>query len=171
MHPAHQEFSDDHTPIAFLITFRSYGTWLHGDSRGSVDRFHNRYGTPRLAPNPQRRQYEQRLMSRTPVRLNRLQRKATEDSIRETCKQLNWVLWVVNVRTNHAHSVVTTDGSSKKARAVLKAKATRTMRERGCWKSEKSPWARKGSRIHLWNQRELFNAIDYVLYDQGELLP
>ena len=38
-------------PLAYLITFRSYGTWLHGDERGSVDRFHNVYGTPRLPPN------------------------------------------------------------------------------------------------------------------------
>jgi hypothetical protein len=40
-HP-HREFNDDHIPLAYLITFRCYGTWLHGDSRGSVDRFHNR---------------------------------------------------------------------------------------------------------------------------------
>jgi len=27
----HQEFNEDHTPVGYLITFRSYGTWLHGD--------------------------------------------------------------------------------------------------------------------------------------------
>ena len=41
-------------PLAYLITFRSYGTWLHGDERGSVDRFHNQYLSPRVAPDPQR---------------------------------------------------------------------------------------------------------------------
>ncbi len=25
-------------PLAYLITFRTYGTWLHGDPRGSMDR-------------------------------------------------------------------------------------------------------------------------------------
>jgi hypothetical protein len=60
----HREFSDDHTPLAYLITFRSYGTWLHGDPRGSVDRFHNVYGTPRLPPNSQREKYERRLPGR-----------------------------------------------------------------------------------------------------------
>lgn len=25
----HLEFKDDHIPIAYLITFRGYGTWLH----------------------------------------------------------------------------------------------------------------------------------------------
>jgi hypothetical protein len=72
----HQEFSDDHTPIAYLITFRSYGTWLHGDRRGSVDRFHNTYGTPRLPRNLPRERYERSLMTRPPVRLNVKQRAA-----------------------------------------------------------------------------------------------
>jgi hypothetical protein len=33
-------------PLAYLITFPTYGTWLHGDERGSVDRDHNLPGTP-----------------------------------------------------------------------------------------------------------------------------
>jgi len=44
-HP-HREFNTDRISLGYLITFRAYGTWLHGDSRGSVDRFHNRYGSP-----------------------------------------------------------------------------------------------------------------------------
>jgi hypothetical protein len=49
-HP-HREFNPDRVPLAYLITFRAYGTWLHGDSRGSVDRFHNRYGAPLIRAN------------------------------------------------------------------------------------------------------------------------
>jgi len=62
MTPSHQEFTDEHTPIAFFITFRTYGTWLHGDERGSVDRCHNHYGTPRLPANTLRQQYELQLL-------------------------------------------------------------------------------------------------------------
>ena len=29
-------WNDTDTPLAYLITFRSYGTWLHGDERGST---------------------------------------------------------------------------------------------------------------------------------------
>ena len=46
MTPSHREFSDDHIPLAYFITFRSYGTWLHGDKRGSVDRLHRRFVLP-----------------------------------------------------------------------------------------------------------------------------
>jgi hypothetical protein len=31
------------TPLAYLFTFRCHGTWLHGDERGAVDRFHNHF--------------------------------------------------------------------------------------------------------------------------------
>ena len=33
-------------PAGHFLTFRTYGTWLHGDARGSVDRFHNVPGEP-----------------------------------------------------------------------------------------------------------------------------
>jgi hypothetical protein len=46
----HTDFEDNHTPVGYLITFRSYGTWLHG-REGSVDRFHNAYGRPKLGMN------------------------------------------------------------------------------------------------------------------------
>ena len=36
------EFQSEHIPYGYLITFRAYGTWLHGRP-GSVDRFHNVY--------------------------------------------------------------------------------------------------------------------------------
>jgi hypothetical protein len=43
-------WNDTDTPLAYLITFRCHGTWLHGDERGSVDRFHNRYKSPCIEP-------------------------------------------------------------------------------------------------------------------------
>jgi len=45
-------------PLGYLITCRTYGTWLHGDARGSVDRDHNVYGTPMRDPNSALQQAE-----------------------------------------------------------------------------------------------------------------
>ena len=133
-----------------MITLRAHGTWLHGDPRGSVDRFHNQYGTPRLAPNPSRRRFERSLMKIPPVKLTIKRREAIYRGIRETCKIRSWALYALNVRSNHLHSVLTANCSSKKVRAALKANATRTMRESGCWESEKKSveWRRK-QKIHL----------------------
>ena len=99
------EYSDERIPLGYLITFRSYGTWLHGES-GSVDRFHNIYGTPRLPGNAKRKQYNQRLLKQRPVRLDTRKRAAILSAIKETCDIRKWELWVSNIRTNHVHAVV-----------------------------------------------------------------
>jgi hypothetical protein len=44
-------WNDTDTPLAYFISFRTYGTWLHGDERSSTDRFHNQYGSPFIPPN------------------------------------------------------------------------------------------------------------------------
>src|ERR1035437_10224808 len=40
------------TPIAYLVTLRTFGTWLHGDALGSHHRLHRTYGTPPLPGRP-----------------------------------------------------------------------------------------------------------------------
>ena len=79
---------------------------------------------------------------------------------------------VVNARTNHVHTVVSI-GSIKPERALtaFKANATRQMRHDACWRQHHSPWAEKGSKRYLWNERSVARAIDYVLYAQGDELP
>jgi REP element-mobilizing transposase RayT len=165
-----RDFNDDHTPLGYLITFRTYGTWLHGDQQGSVDRHHRRPGTLLLPPSPRRKQIESRLLKQPPVKLNGRQRTSIDSAIRETCRIRKWDLWALNVRTNHLHCVITANRSSKTVLGTLKANATRLMREAGCWSSDLSPWARGGSGKYLWNEEELANAVAYVNYDQGEPL-
>jgi len=67
-------FDEDHTPLGYLITFRTYGTWLHGDKRGSIDRRHNRYGAPLIAPNQNWLRHNERHLKSEPVKLSSKQR-------------------------------------------------------------------------------------------------
>jgi hypothetical protein len=55
------------TPLAYFISFRTYGTWLHGDKRGSIDRHHNQYGSPYIPPNDKWHQYNQRQLKTKPL--------------------------------------------------------------------------------------------------------
>src|SRR6478672_9632806 len=96
----------DRIPLGYLISFRAYGTWLHGDARGSIDRFHNRYHTPYIALNERWHAYNERLLNVAPVKLNAQRRAAINNSIGETCEVRGWRLHAVNVRTNHVHAVV-----------------------------------------------------------------
>ena len=166
MSPTHLEFRA--APLAYLITFNTYGSWLHGDKRGSIDRFHNRYGSPRLPSNPLREHYEQRLLKHPPVRLTHLQRKVVKDSIKEICNERDWGLWAANARSNHVHIVVSAACKSKEVQASLTARATKNMREQRCWAHDYSPWADGGSRKNLWTHQSVMNAVVYVEYEQGE---
>ena len=153
---------------AYLITFRSHGTWLHGDSRGSIDRLHNRYGSPLLPCSAQRLKLNFTRLKNSPVRLTSEQRQIVEAGIRETCKFRNWDLWTINVRSNHVHAVVSAQCKPEKILIAFKANATRKLKEAGCWGSNDGPWAKGGSKRYLWTEKDVLNAVAYAEYDQGE---
>ena len=115
------EFEVREFPLGYLITFRPYGTWLHGDRRGSVNRFHNRYGTPRLPQNDGWKKHNRDALKQSPVRLGSRQRRAIEEAIRETCKIRKWDFWTTNVRTNHIHTVVSAQCKPEKILSAFKA--------------------------------------------------
>ncbi|HQU91082.1 MAG TPA: transposase [Pyrinomonadaceae bacterium] len=159
-------------PLAIFFTFRCYGTWLHGDERGSVDRNNNNYRAPRIAANSNWRKHNEELLLHLPVTLTAAQRKAVERSIRDTCEKRGWILLAINVRTNHIHAVVRIGPKKPKdALIALKANATRQLREDGLWDLEHSPWADKGSKRNLWNQKSIAAACHYVINEQGDDLP
>ena len=164
------EFRDEHIPLGYLITFRAHGTWLHGDKRGSVDRFHNRFGTPRITHNERWRKHNRSVLIDTPLKLGSRPRALVEEAIRETCTIRKWEFWVTNARTNHVHTVVSAPCKPEKILAAFKANATRKLREAGCWSSSRSPWVERGSKKYLWKERDVINAVVYVEYDQGEPL-
>jgi REP element-mobilizing transposase RayT len=165
-------WNDTEIPLAYLITFRCYGTWLHGDERGSIDRFHKRYRSPYIGPNEKWHQHNVQVLQGEPVALDTTQRQSVEAAIRETCLFRKWPLHALNVRTNHVHTAVSI-GMMKPERALtaFKANATRQMRQDGCWPRKDSPWSEKGSKRHLWNECSVSRAADYVLHEQGDELP
>ena len=77
-------WNDTDIPLAYLITFRCYGTWLHGDERGSIDRFHNRYRSPYIDPNKKWHRHNAQVLAGQPVALDASQRQSVEAAIRET---------------------------------------------------------------------------------------
>jgi REP element-mobilizing transposase RayT len=165
-------WNDTDIPLAYLITFRTYGTWLHGDERGSTDRFHNVYKSSFIAPNEKWLHYNKQNLKGEPVLLNVEQRRAVEIAVRETCEKRKWILRAINVRTNHVHTVVSIGTKSPDiALNAFKANATRQMRENGCWRNASSPWADKGSKRRLWNEHNIGLAVDYVINGQGDELP
>src|SRR5947209_567065 len=98
-----EEFNESHIPLAYLITFRCYGTWLHGDERGAVDRDHNVYGTPFLPRRDKLEEEERRRLKPAPVELDVARRGIVDQAVREVCQHRNWALreyqWVKSFNT------------------------------------------------------------------------
>jgi len=167
-----EDWNETGIPLAYLITFRCYGTWLHGDERGSIDEFNNKYETVFLPPNKKWYEFNKSKLNYEPVKLNAEMRTEVEAAVRETCKIRVWQIFAINVRTNHIHTVVAVGAaSSKKVLSAFKANSTRKMRENKCWLFEHSPWADKGSRRYLWTEKSIEIAVDYVINGQGKPLP
>ena len=164
-------FNESRVPLAYLITFRCYGTWLHGDERGSIDRRHNAYGSGLIPPDERWRRHNARSLKYEAVELDAARRDAIEAALRETCAFRKWLLRAVNARTNHVHAVVSAGCRPETVLRDFKAYATRLMRERGCWLHDYSPWSEGGSRRYLWTERSVELAVEYVVECQGGPLP
>ena len=165
-------WNDTDIPLAVFFTFRCYGTWLHGDERGSVDRENNIYRSPRIPANNNWKKHNEELLLHPPFILNAAQRKSVERSIRNTCEKRGWTLLAINVRTNHVHAVVCIGAKKPKdALIALKANATRHLRNDKLWNHEHTPWADKGSKRNLWNEKNIWEACNYVNNEQGDKLP
>ncbi|NNE65665.1 MAG: hypothetical protein HKN33_03790 [Pyrinomonadaceae bacterium] len=163
-----KEWNNTGVPRARLFTFRTYGSWLHEDHRGSIDRNNNVFGDPYYPPHPEWERFRFKELKSEPVKLTKRMRKAVIDSIEDTCKKRGWHLIAKNVRTNHVHSVINIGGTKPGlALNALKANATRVLRERGLWPHEHSPWVSKGSKRPLWTEQDVDEAVDYVINGQG----
>jgi hypothetical protein len=66
-------YEENQFPLAYLITIRTFGTWLHGDERNSVDRHgKNIYGTVDIAPNQKLKEIMQSELKQPAITLNEL---------------------------------------------------------------------------------------------------
>ena len=171
-HVSEYEFDRNDFPLAYLITIRCLGTWLHGDERLAVDRHgFNSYGAPRRTSNEKLEAAMQQNMKAEAVVLDEHQREVVKRAITEVCEHRGYDLKAINVRTNHAHAVVTAQSKPEPITNAFKSYSTRRLREAGLLGPEIHPWARGKSQRYLWKPRHVSLAIHYVLYDQGDIVP
>ncbi len=167
-HPTLPTVSD---PLAYFITIRTYGTWLHGDPRGSTDPRHNVLGTPLIAPNPAWVGSAAKRMTDRPFALDSAARRAVAAAIHERCEHTDWELIAMNVRTNHVHVLVATSEPAVQVMTSLKTWATRRLRADGLVSTDRKGWSRHGSTVPAWKQSDLDDIYAYIVHGQGEDLP
>ncbi len=157
-------------PVAYLLTWTCYGTWLHGDQRGSVDRTHATPGEETLAPDPARVRAARARIRGPRVEFNAQARDLVRASLLEHATFCGWQVHALNVRTAHVHVVVGNPGvPPERMLTSFKAWATRKLRAAGCVGAGTTVWTYEGSRRYLWDEASVARAVDYVV--EGQDLP
>ena len=146
----------------YFITFRCYGSWLHGDQRGSIDWRHRAYKSPLLERDEERERKEFNALKHSPVLLDKRRRSIVDLTIREVCLRRGWTIHTLSVRTNHVHVVVTAARSPESVMNSFKSWATRRMIEAGAFPEKAKAWSRHGSTRYLWTTKALEAACRYV---------
>ena len=157
-------------PTGFLLTWTSYGTWLHGDERGSVRRELKKFGWPKIDADPVMLQTMQRKLSQEAFLIEPGVRGIIEDTIEKVCEHRGWYLHAFNVRTNHVHVVLSGDASPRKMSGDIKAYCTRNLRSQQLVGADRRVWTDGGSTRYLWDADDLASAIEYVKNRQGPRL-
>jgi REP element-mobilizing transposase RayT len=101
--------------------------------------------------------------------LTEAQRGIVEAAIRETCAFRSYICRAINVRTNHAHVVVSAAIKPEKIVNDLKSYATRRLREQGEFSAADKIWSRGASTRYLWKPKHVNAAVEYVIYGQGDV--
>jgi REP element-mobilizing transposase RayT len=153
--------------VAYFITYHTYGTWLPGDERGSVDDEMNRPGTDVSPSDVYRNRGAAKRMKHRAVELNAARRAVVERTIREVASYRAWALHAINVRTNHVHVVVTANAAPEKVMNDFKSWSTRRMVEAELFEKGRKAWVRHGSTKYLWDETALEDACHYVIDGQG----
>ena len=167
-----KDWDENISPLAYLLTFRTYGTWHHGDPRGAVDRkYRNSYRAPKMPVSPRLIETERANQKSPSFVFDDMQRLVVDAAIREVCRHRMYRLHALNVRTNHVHSVVSSEAKPEKIMEAFKSYATRSLRSSGLVHAGCKIWSRHGSTRYLWKDEAVVAAINYVLYSQGDEFP
>lgn len=147
-------------PLAYFLTWTTYGTWLPGDRRGWVSRDEGLQ-----LPKPSRKLTALTRMAEEPCTLNDAQRAIVEMTIAEHCRIRGWELFAVNCRTNHVHVVVAADRAPDEVMDQFKAWCTRRLKEQS--DPSQGPvrqrwWTENGSKRYLNDATSLEDAVRYV---------
>lgn len=155
-------------PLAYFLTWPTYGTWLPGDERGWIE-FHHGW----QMADPARELEDCARMTEGAAILSANERVVVERQVAETCAFRCWKLFAVNCRTNHIHVVVSARPNPRIVRSQLKAWCTRALndyrlaislrsRAQSPILARKNWWAERGSQRFINDEDSLEAAILYV---------
>ncbi len=107
-------------------------------------------------------------MKQLPYSLDSRGRAAVLESLREVSLHRGWNLLAAHVRTSHVHAVVEADVRPERIMNGFKSHASRRLSSLEARAPDRKRWARHGSTRWLWKDRDVMEAVRYVIEEQGE---
>ena len=149
-------------PLGYFITIRTYGTWLPGDERSYTHHSYDEHCSKHRDPSPGLKAYAEGLRSQEAFVLDDAGRDIATDAIRDVCEHRGWTLAALHVRSNHVHVVVQAGCKPERVINDFKSWSTRALREANAIERDRKVWARHGSTIYLFKDREVAYAVWYT---------
>lgn len=148
-------------PIAYFLTWTTYGTWLPGDERG----WNRKCELGGLPANRLFQEMASADLLEVPFLMNHSERGVVEATIRKHCEVRSWELHASSVRSNHVHVVVKSPGYQPEA-VSRQFKAWCTRRLKQTHSHRKKFWTQGSSCRWINTDDELLRVIEYTLEAQ-----
>ena len=150
-------------PLAYHITFGTYGCRLHGDPRGTVDRQHNQYLDPVIAENWDRELANQERLRFQRITLTSEQRLFIESITLEICQRGAWQLFAVAAAPDHGHVCLSGEADGKRIRTWFKRWLGERLSSRWTLQSGQTWWAEDGSVKWIFDEMNFKNVVKYIV--------
>ena len=152
-------------PLCYHITFGTYGTRLHGDSRGTVDRAENAFGAPIVGRDGEWQQDELSLLKFPPRLLTVHQRLAVQEVVPQVCVRGGWEHLGTAAAADHVHNLVRATEAGTDVRKWLKRWLSQGLNQRWPLHDGQVWWAECGSVRWVWTD-EYYDRVRHYVADQ-----
>jgi REP element-mobilizing transposase RayT len=152
----------DEFPLAYHITFGTYGTRLHGDERGTVDRRTNQPGDPIIGRADDWQRMERARLNFSPRVFTVHDMILVERLLPTVCTRGGWDLHAGAAGPDHVHAVLTANADGEAVRKWLKRWLGQSLAQHIPLLDGETFWAECGSVKWIWTDDYLVQATDYV---------
>jgi REP element-mobilizing transposase RayT len=133
--------------IGYMLTWRTYGTWLEGQKKG--------YKNERL------KQVNKGNLKKQPVKFTAKQKEIVRSAIIQQAQKLSQKVFALTVFSNHIHLLVEKKQESiETAAALYKTAARAALNKNGLGGKI---WAKGYDKRYIFTEQELLNRMVYVL--------
>jgi hypothetical protein len=149
-------------PLAYHITFGTYGTRLHGDARGTIDRRMNQYGDPIVGSDRSWWHQERARLKFPPVEMSPEKMRYAESVLPSICERGGWGYHVGAAGPDHVHSLLTAEADGDAVRMWFKRWLGEALSSQWRLPDGATWWAEGGSVKWVWTDDYLDDVFNYV---------